>query len=65
MMEALKEYNEIVWKPGWKWVRKHWKGYTVFCVLYLMAFYVWFFWDGIKAQARDIKVKFNKSEEKP
>lgn len=29
MMRALKEYNEMVMRPSWKWLRRHWKGYSV------------------------------------
>lgn len=33
MMRALKEYNEMVMRPSWKWLRRHWKGYSVLLVM--------------------------------
>ena len=32
MKEAIKEYLEICKLSG-KWMKKHWKGYIVFCLL--------------------------------
>lgn len=41
MMKAWKEfwsdYNEMALKNGNKWLKKHWKGYIVLC---LVAFFV-------------------------
>lgn len=33
MMNALKEYNEMVWKPSWKWLKNI--GKAIQCFLYL------------------------------
>lgn len=30
MFKALKEYNEMVMKPSTKWLKRHWKGYSIF-----------------------------------
>ncbi len=60
MMNALKEYYEMVWRPSWKWIEKHWKGYTVLLVLSMIGPYIWFYWSEI---VQYIKDKFMKSEE--
>lgn len=60
MMNALKEYNETVCRPAWKWVGKHWKGYSVFLVICMLGPYVWFYWDEIRAF---IKSKFKKKDD--
>lgn len=36
MMRALKEYNEMVMRPSLKWLKKHWKGYSVFVAVISM-----------------------------
>lgn len=39
MFKALKEYNEMVFKPSCKWMKRHWKGYSVFTlVVYAISF---------------------------
>lgn len=60
MMNALKEYNEMVCRPSWKWMKKHWKGYTVFLVISVVGPYIWLYWSEI---VRYIKSKFKKNEE--
>lgn len=30
--EAMKDYNETCWKPSLGWIKRHWKGYTLFVV---------------------------------
>lgn len=60
MMNALKEYKETVWKPSWRWVKKHWKGYSVFLAICMFGPYVWWYWSDIKTF---IKSKFKKNKE--
>lgn len=39
MFKALKEYNEMVMKPSIKWTKRHWKGYSIYClVVYAISF---------------------------
>lgn len=52
MMKALKDYGEMVWKPSWKWVVKHWKGYSVLLVVLMVIPYIWLYWDDIKGYIR-------------
>lgn len=33
MLNALRDYNHMVIKSSGKWLRKHWKGYSVFLVM--------------------------------
>ncbi len=61
MKDAWKEYKEMVWMPSWKWVTKHWKGYSVFLIICGAAPYVWLYWDRIKTY---IKGKFMESGER-
>ncbi len=60
MMRALKEYNEMVMRPSWKWLKKHWKGYSVLLVISMIAPYLWFYWGDITEY---IKSKFKNHEE--
>lgn len=60
MMRALKDYNEMVWRPSWKWMKKHWKGYSVLLVISMIVPYLWFYWSDITEY---IKNKFTKNEE--
>lgn len=57
MMRALKECNEMVMRPSWKWLRRHWKGYSVLLVI---VPYLWFYWSDITEY---VKSKFKKNEE--
>lgn len=58
MMRALKEYNEMIWRPSWKWLKKHWKGYSVFLVILMIVPYIWFYRSSI---TECIKRKFTKN----
>lgn len=60
MMNALREYNEMVMKPAWKWVEKHWKGYSVFLLICMTVPYIYLYWNDIR---RFIKSKFKKNKE--
>lgn len=60
MMRALKEYNEMVMRPSWKWLRRHWKGYSVLLVISMIVSYPWFYWSDITEY---VKSKFKKNEE--
>ena len=60
MMNALKEYNEMVWKPSWKWLKKHWKFYTMFCVFIMAIELCCLYWSSIK---RFVKSKFKRNKE--
>lgn len=52
MIEALKEYNEMVWKPSCKWLGRHWKGYSVFVAVLTIVPYLWFYWSDITEYIR-------------
>lgn len=65
MMKALKEYDEMVMRSYWKWLEKHWKGYSVLLVIWFAGPYIWWYWDVIKSKFMVIKNKFMKNEEKP
>ncbi len=60
MMRALKEYNEMVMRPSWKWLRKHWKGYSVLLAVSMVVSCLWFSWGDITEY---IKSKFKNHEE--
>lgn len=62
MMNALKEYNEMVWKPAWRWMKKHWKGLSVFYITVMLVEFIWLFgwYDDIK---EIIKSKYKKFKE--
>ena len=60
MMKALKEYNEMVMRPSWKWLKKHWKGYSVLLVISMIVPYLWFYWSDITEY---IKSEFKNHEE--
>ena len=64
MMRALKEYKEMVWNPSWKWVKKHWKGYSVFVLIISVIGgfgpYLWYYRSDVTEY---IKNKFTKNEE--
>lgn len=62
MMKALKEYNEMIMRPSWGWLKRHWKGYSVFCAIVMVVPYVWFFWDDIKEYIRSKFKKTNGEE---
>lgn len=62
MIRALKEYNETVMKPSWNWMKKHWKGYSVFVISMVAVECIYFYWSNIKAYIRN---KFKKAEEEP
>ena len=32
MLKAMKDYNETCLKPSLGWIKRHWKGYTLFVV---------------------------------
>jgi hypothetical protein len=59
MKQAWKEYAEICKLSG-KWIIKHWKGYTLFCIIYCVLVY------GYYTRFYDIKEwfksKFRKTE---
>ena len=59
MMRALKDYNEMVWRPSWKWMKKYWKGYSVLLVISMIVPYLWFYWSDITEY---INNKFTKNE---
>lgn len=40
MFKALKEYNEMVMKPSNEWMKRHWKGYSIFLLASFMAGFV-------------------------
>ena len=60
MMKVLKEYNEMVMRPSWKWLKKHWKGYSVLLAISMIVPYLWFYWSDITEY---IKSKFKNHEE--
>ena len=60
MMRALKEYNEMVMRPSWKWLKKHWKGYSVLLAISMIVPYLWFYWSDITEY---IKSEFKNHEE--
>ena len=60
MMRALKEYNEMVMKPSWTWLKKHWKGDSVLLAISMIVPYLWFYWSDITEY---IKSKFKNHEE--
>ena len=53
MIKAWKEYYETVTKPGWKWMRKYWKGYLVFCFMLFVIQMVMLYWNEIKEKIRN------------
>lgn len=61
MINALKDYNEMVWKPSCKWIKKHWKGYVFFIVILEVLYFMWFYWSSI---CDYFKSKFDKKSEK-
>ena len=64
MMRALKEYNEMVMRPSWKWLKKYWKGYSVFVLVISVIGgfgpYLWYYRSDITEY---IKSKFKNHEE--
>lgn len=60
MMNALKEYNEMVWKPSWRWMKKHWKGFSVFYITVMLVEFIWLFgwYDDIKDFIKNKYKKF-------
>lgn len=60
MMEALKEYNEMVFEPSLKWLKKHWKGYFVLTMISAIGLELWFKRSDITEY---IKNKSTKNEE--
>ena len=39
MKKAMKDYNETCLKPSLGWIKRHWKGYTLFVVgIYAVAY---------------------------
>lgn len=60
MKTALKDYKEMIWKPSWKWLKKHWKGYSVLLVICMVVPEIWWYWDDIKTY---IKKKFKRNKE--
>lgn len=61
MMNALKEYNEMVMKPSWKWLKKHWKGYSILLIITMLVEFIWLFgWydyikDSIESKYKKLK----------
>lgn len=60
MISALKEYNEMVFKPLCKWMLGHWMGYLLFVAFCIAGYYIWFYRSDIK---RFIKSKFKRNKE--
>lgn len=64
MIRALNEYNEMVMGSSWKWLKKHWKGYSVLLVISMFGPFfllnLWFYWSDITEY---VKRKFKKKEE--
>lgn len=59
MMDALVEYKKMVMDPSNRWLVKHWKGYTVFCVALIGIGYAIENADSIR---NFIEEKFNRKE---
>lgn len=60
MFTALKDYNDMIMKPSWRWLKKHWKGYLVLLVIIYAVPYLWWYSDQIKEYFQS---KFRKKEE--
>lgn len=63
MLKAMKDYNETCLKPSLGWLKRHWKGYTLFVV----GIYAVSYWIGVAYARWEIHKEMNelvkKSEE--
>lgn len=56
----FKDYYEMICKPTWWWLKKHWKGYSVFLIICYALPFIWWYFEDIKEY---FKRKFAKKEE--
>lgn len=42
MITAIKDYNSMIIKPQFAWLRKHWAGYLMFVVITYAATYLYY-----------------------
>lgn len=66
MMSVLRDYRTMVVRPQLSWIKKHWKGYTIFLIIVFIASFV-YEWYDVGHQIGDfVQHKFgrkNKNEE--
>lgn len=61
MKEFVKDYVELC-KHSNQWMKKHWKGYTLLCLLTVGGEFAYFYKDEIKDKIEDFKKKSQKEE---
>lgn len=60
MIKAGKEYCELVLKPHWGWVKKHWKGFLVFTAICTAVWYCYVFHIYMKTFVQNMFMKGRK-----
>lgn len=55
MFKAVKEYWVEVMVPAFKWLRRHWLGYAVFCVVLMLGEFAGIYALNARKQREDFK----------
>ena len=56
MLQAIVDYKEV-WDVSIKWMKKHWLGYSAFCLILLAGPIIWCERDSIVDNMKGLKKK--------
>ena len=58
MINAIKDYGNMVWKPSITWLQKHWKFYLVLNAIMIALTFIVMFPEHVTATIEVIKERF-------